>query len=117
MDLVGTCPQGFWSEWLAEGDAAGERPTGRAYAWNTRDPLAKRIKPGDRFYVVACGALRGWAPVVRVDYDPDTRMYYIIRRGNAVACTIPHVIRGFPGLRKRWWKRSEEHPFPDWRTP
>ena len=33
------------------------------------------------------------------------------------ACTIDEPISGFRGLRKRWWDRSIERPFPDWRTP
>ena len=32
-DLVGTCPKGFWLEWIAEGDAAGDAPTGEEWGW------------------------------------------------------------------------------------
>lgn len=115
-DLVGTCPKGFWEEWIAEGDAAGEPPTGEEWGWYTRDRLAQTIKPGDRFYVVAHGKLRGWAPVVRVTRDMGGG-YVICRRGHAVACTLPTPIPGFRGLRTRWWDRNDEQPFPNWRTP
>lgn len=121
-DLVGTCPKGFWEEWIAEGDAASDREgvvypslTGVDWGWFTRDRKARSIKTGERFYVVAHGKLRGWAPVVRVDVSPDQTTYAIIRRGHAVACTIPEAIPGFRGLRLRWWKREEEKPFENWK--
>ena len=120
MDLVGTCPAHFWTEWLEEGDCAGDPYTGDSYIWHSRAGLASLLHPGDRFYVVARGRLRGYAPVVQVlpykDWDGRTG-YEIYRRGGAVAVTIPQPIRGFQGLRKRWWPRSAEVPFPDWRTP
>jgi hypothetical protein len=110
-DLVGTCPKGFWLEWIAEGDAAGEPWSGEEWGWYTRSPFVRLIEPGDRFYVVAHGRLRGWAPVTRVQYG------CICRRDDAVACTISTLIPGFRGLRKRWWDRSLERPFPDWKVP
>lgn len=39
----------------------------------------------------------------------------IVRKGNAVACTIDEPIPGFRGLRKRWWSRDIEKPFPNWK--
>ena len=33
VDLVGTCPKGFWADWIAEGDAAGDPATGEEYGW------------------------------------------------------------------------------------
>jgi len=59
MDLVGTCPKDFWREWLAEGDMAGTPYTGEEWGWYTNHSLAAQIKPGERFYVVAHGKLRG----------------------------------------------------------
>jgi len=112
-DLVGTCPKDFWSEWIAEGDAAGEPYTGEEWGWFTRSAAAASMKPGDRFYVVAHGKLRGWAPVTRVEWSDGSGC--ICRRGDAVACTVPFAIPGFRGLRQRWWKREDEIPFPDWR--
>lgn len=115
VDLVGTCPKGLWLEWLAEGDAAGEPETGQLYEWRTRDPKVGRTRRGDRFYVVAHGRLRGWAPVIRVvSYSGG---WAIVRGGSAVACTIAAKIPGFRGLRARWWPREDEVPFPEWRTP
>lgn len=113
-DLVGTCPKDFWEEWIAEGDAAGEVYTGEEWGWYTRARLTQQIKVGDRFYVVAHGKLRGWAPVTRVEWSEDSGV--ICRRGNAVACTVPFDIPGFRGLRVRWWNRDQEVPFPDWRV-
>jgi hypothetical protein len=109
-DLVGTCPKDFWDEWIAEGDAAGEPESGEEWGWFTRHPYVRIIAPGERFYVVAHGKLRGWAPVTRVDTG------CICRRGNAIACTIDQPIRGFRGLRARWWPREIERPFPDWKS-
>jgi len=115
-DLVGTCPKDFWDEWIAEGDAAGEPKTGEEYGWYTGHHLIRSIEIGDRFYVVAHGRLRGYAPVVRVEINGFGKGA-IIRAGGAVALTIPEPIPGFRGLRQRWWPRAEEEPFPDWRTP
>lgn len=111
VDLVGTCPKDFWEEWIAEGDAAGEPETGEEWGWFTRHSYRSLIKPGERFYVVAHGKLRGYAPV--------TGMWggAIVRKGDAVAVTIDEPIPGFRGLRKRWWQREDERPFPNWKEP
>jgi hypothetical protein len=120
-DLVGTCPKDFWEEWIAEGDAAGEPETGEEWDWFTKHSLVSRIKPGDRFYIVAHGKLRGYAIVTRTRrYENIARgeppyQWGIVRKGGAVACTIDQPIPGFRGLRLRWWKREEEKPFPDWK--
>ena len=117
MDLVGTCPQKFWAEWLAEGDCAGAPPTGRWHGWYSEHPLWKLALTGSRFYVVAHDRLRGFAPVVGIQQNSFLDVGAIIREGSAVAVTIPQSIKGFQGLRKRWWDRADEVPFPDWRTP
>ena len=114
-DLVGTCPKNFWQEWIAEGDAAGDPETGEEWGWYTGDRKAASIQPGERFYVVAHGKLRGWAPVVRVCRDGGGG-YVICRKGRAVACTLPQPIQGFRGLRLRWWKREDEIPFENWKV-
>lgn len=108
-DMVATCPKDFFEEWILEGDAAGSIDSGEEYGWFTNSPLIRLIQPGERFYVVAWGKLRGYAPVTRVTNGA------ICRRGGAVAVTIPEPIPGFRGLRKRWWDRSIEVPFPDWK--
>ena len=79
--------------------------------------MPKKTQPGGRFYVVSHGKLRGYAPILRVVgsfWDPFSE---IIRGRGAVAITIPDPIPGFRGLRKRWWDRADETPFPDWKTP
>ena len=116
-DLVGTCPKDFWSEWVAEGDAAGDPETGEEWGWYTRHSNAQLIRPGDRFYVVAHGRLRGYSPVTRVeDHSHKGGGWVICRRGGAVAVTIPSCIPGFRGLRQRWWRYVDEAPFPSWKT-
>jgi len=110
-DLVGTCPKDYWEEWIAEGDAVGDPETGEEWGWFTNHSLIRRIGPGDRFYVVAHGLLRGYALVTRVTNGA------IGRRGGAVAVTIKEPIPGFRGLRVRWWPREIERPFLDWRNP
>lgn len=133
MDLVGTCPKGFWEEWLREGGCAGESYPEYGYAWWSRHVLARKLSfkfSGNhtkmdesdlRFYVVCHGNLRGWAPVRDILIGPEeggAHCYGILRRSNeAVAITIPDPIPGFRGLRKRWWDRADETPFPDWKTP
>lgn len=115
VDLVGTCPKDFWEEWIAEGDAAGEPVTGEEWGWWTGHSFIRRISPGERFYVVAHGKLRGYAPVTRVHLSPDGRGGTICREGGGVAVTIAESIPGFRGLRKRWWSREIEQPFSDWK--
>ena len=116
VDLVGTCPKDEWLEWLAEGDCAGDGPLFQEYGWWTNHWRIREIKPGDRFYVVAWGLLRGWAPVTRIERNQDGRPVAIIRSGGAVACTVSFPIRGFQGLLYPWWRRCDEVPFPDWKT-
>jgi hypothetical protein len=109
-DLVGTCPKGFWREWIAEGDPAGSPESGQEWGWFTEHSFKRLIQPGDRFYVVAHGRLRGYSLVTGIWGGA------IVRKGGAVAITIPEPIAGFRGLRKRWWDREAEIPFPDWQT-
>lgn len=115
MDLVGTVPMARWEEWIEEGDLPGDEWLGDYYGWETRDHTAKNAHPGDLFYIVAHGKLRGYAPVARVIWWEGA--YRIIRGPGAVACTLPDEIKGFRGLRVRWWSREREIAFPDWRQP
>jgi len=110
VDLVGTCPKYFWEEWIAEGDAAGEPESGEEWSWFTSHSYKSLIMPGDRFYIVAHGKLRGYSLVTKISNGA------IVRKGGAVACTNGELIPGFRGLRKRWWDRAIERPFPDWKT-
>lgn len=119
MDLVGTCPRRFWTTWLDEGSCAGDADSGVEYAWWTKSKAVLKLQRGDRLYVVAAGKLRGWAPVVRIIQQEDSQgrpIFGVCRKGGAVACTIEQDIPGFRGLRKRFWERSQEIPFPDWKT-
>lgn len=119
-DVVVTVPQGLWDDWLREGDLPGETWSGAESHFNLGgDP--PDTKPGERVYVVAFGRVRGYAPLRRIDrgqtwgeWRPGG--FALVRRGGAVACTIPEGVRGFRGWRYRWWPREQEIPFPDWRT-
>lgn len=85
MDVVVTVPADRWATWLAEGDAAGEPPTGRTYEFKV--PSRPDIEPGDRVYVVAGGKLRGYAPLLRVEERERPDGVYLIRGAGAVAAT------------------------------
>lgn len=117
-DLVVTVPKRIWTEWIEEGDAAGDPETGTEWAFylgGHRPP----VKPGDRLYIVAHDRLRGYAPVTRlVDaWSRGAHRWGICRKGGAVAITVPEKIPGFRGWRYVWWDRTQEITFPDWRTP
>ena len=117
-DVVVTVPARLWSGWLGEGDGVGEpRREGVEY-WFNLPTRPKGVHPGARVYVVAHGKLRGYAPLHRIDPDPQSaRGVLLIRRGGAVAVTIDEPVRGFQGYRYRWWERDAEKPFPEWKTP
>lgn len=115
VDLVGTCPLDFWEEWIAEGDPAGAPWSGEEWGWYTHHRDAQLIKPGDRFYVVAHGRVRGYAPVTRL-VSNEGGGFVICREGGAVAVTIADRVPGFRGLMVRWWDYAAELPFPNWQT-
>lgn len=128
-DVVVTCPKAFFREWIEEGDAALEGDgaawarawSGDAeYGWNMNTRICPTILPGERVYVVAHGRLRGYSPLVEVERNPtrfgQRARFALVRRGGAVAVTIPEPVKGFQGFRYRWWERDVEVPFPDWRT-
>lgn len=119
-DVVVTLPRSFrWldyppglASWLAEGDAAGEAESGEEYAYSQGGATPK-IFSGERVYVAYSGALIGYAPLLRI--ERDGWRFSFIRGGGAVAVTIPEPVVSFRGWRYRWWDRSRETPFPDWR--
>ena len=128
-DVVVTVPKGLWTEWLEEGDLAGEPWSEEAeyHFWIPRQPLPK-IEPGERVYIVAHGKVRGYAPLVRIERScrlaPNRAC--LVRRGGAVAVTWachngpgwePVTVRGFQGWRYRWWSVNAEQPFDAWREP
>lgn len=115
-DVVVTVPKSFGLDtWIDESQLPGEEWNGveyHFYLWGT-PPV---IQPGERVYVVYNGALRGYAPLVRIDQWESGR-YGLVRHGGAVAVTILEYIRGFRGFRYVWWNRNQEVPFPEWRDP
>jgi hypothetical protein len=116
-DVVVTVPKRLWEGWILEGDSAGEPPTGEEWGFYTGNAGNGRpgVEPGDRVYVVAHGRIRGYAPLTRLVLQPGRIVF--CRAAGAVAVTIPDPVRGFQGWRYRWWDRSIEVPFPEWRRP
>lgn len=133
-DVVVTVPQHLWDAWIEEGDLPGSdvpSPLEPGDEWTFYIPRTRlpRIHAGERVYIVAHGKLRGYAPLtklfapdlLKVRWDEQRALQppraALCRRGGAVAVTISTPIRGFRGWRYRWWDRSMEKPFPEWRTP
>ena len=114
-DVLVTVPARLWQTWLDEGDLPGHRWSGfESHFWVGHPPA---ISPGERVYIVALGKLRGYAPLVRIE-DPcllRPERSCLVRRALAVAVTIDEAIKGARGFRYRWWDRSAERPFEDWR--
>ncbi len=118
MDVVVTLPKRFGlANWIAEGDPAGAPWSGTLYYFSIGG-YHPNIKVGERVYVVHAGLLRGYAPLVRLEWDFTGRgssgVGNLVRGGGAVAMTISTGIPGFRGWRYRWWGRGEEAPFPSW---
>ena len=116
MDVIVTLPRSFGlAPWIDEGDPAGEPWSGEEWHFYLGGP-PPTIAPGERVYVCYNGRLRGYAPLVRVEITAPGR-YALVRHGDAQAVTIPEQIRGFRGVRYRWWLHDDEQPFPEWRMP
>ncbi|MDK1020062.1 MAG: hypothetical protein QGD90_00300 [Candidatus Hydrogenedentes bacterium] len=126
MDVVITVPQNFrfaglrgLTAWCAEGDCAGEaQDSGEMWVYNTWGPKPG-IQAGERVYVVCEDRLRGYAPLVELDFHANRTgqgRVIFVRQGGAQAVTLSERITGFRGWRYRWWKREDEIPFPEWRT-
>ena len=119
-DVVVTVPKNFQfrgkrglAAWISEGDAVGEPWSGEDWYFFLGGYPPKKIKPGERVYVVYNGKLRGYSPLVRIEENPRPG-YALVRRGDAVAVTIDELIKGFRGFRYRWWDREIEKSFPEW---
>ncbi len=116
MDVVVTVPKRLWESWKSEGDLPGQEAEYESHFWV--NAMTSLCKPGDRVYVVAHGRLRGYAPLVRSErscqLNPSRSC--LVREGGAAAVTIDEPIRGFQGIRSRWWNRDDERPYPDWQT-
>lgn len=118
MDVVVTLSKKFGlKNWIAEGDAAGDPPApGYPFYYWKVPSRPKKLKNGERVYVVYDGALIGYAPLFAItNHFGPNKGIYLVRRGGAVAVTIDEYIRGFQGYRYRWWDRSQERPFPTWK--
>jgi len=117
MDVVVTLPKSFGlKKWIQEGDPAGHTSwSGIEWGWFMKGHPPKKLKPGDRVYVVYNGHLIGYAHLVRVRIFSDGKGFALVRRGDAVAVTIDEKIKGFQGYRYRWWRYGDERPFPEWK--
>lgn len=130
-DVVVTVPKNFTHEcapgkkglaaWIFEGDAAGDNWSGVLWSFSVWGHRPK-IQQGERVYIVCEGRLRGYAPLVSLDFDygPKDMIYgswELVRGAGAKAVTIPERIVGFRGFRYRFWNTAIEIPFPDWKTP
>lgn len=125
-DVVVTVPQNFrWDgsphkgllAWADEGALPGEPDEFRGEFDFTTGGMRPDIKPGERVYIVCEGRLRGYAPLVRMEFTSvwgGNGRVYLWRAGGAVAVTIDTPIKGFRGWRYRWWPREQERPFPEW---
>lgn len=115
-DICVTVPKTFGLDtWIGEGQLPDESWNGfeyHFYLWGS----PPSIKPGERVYISYNGALRGYAPLVRIDRWANGR-YGLVRHDGAVAVSIPEFIQGFRGFRYRWWDYDQEQPFPDWQNP
>jgi hypothetical protein len=116
-DVLVTVPLSFGLKtWIDEGDPAGsDEWSGQAwhfYLWGHPPD----ILPGERVYITYNGKLRGYAPLVRIERYPGGR-YALVRHGGAVAVTIDEYIKGFRGVKCRWWDYSIEKSFPQWQQP
>lgn len=115
MDVVVTVPKSFGLDnWIAEGDPAGSEWSGEEWGFFLGGHPPK-IDLGERVYIVYNSLVRGYSPLVRI--QKTDRGYALVRRGDAVAVTIPERIRGFRGYRYRYWDRMREIPFPNWMKP
>jgi hypothetical protein len=112
-DVVVTVPKRLWLDWIDEGDAAGDPPTGEEWGFFMGGSLPN-IKPGERVYIVSHGRLRGYSPLTMV--VRTERGYALCREAGACAVTIVEQIMGFRGWRVPWWDRNAEVAFPCWRT-
>jgi hypothetical protein len=124
VDVVVTLAKSFGLQrWIDEGDPAGEKWSGTNWAWFIGKRFPKKLQFGERVYVVYDKHLIGYSPLWAIDAVPggfDSEMdqregFALIRQGGAVAVTIDQQIKGFQGFRYRWWDRSEERPFPEWK--
>lgn len=113
MDVVVTVPKWFGlKQWIDEGDPAGTKWSGQLWRFDCGGGKPN-IEVGERVYVVCEGKLRGYAPLVRLEWYG--RRGSFVRGGSAVAITVKQLIAGFRGWRYRWWDYKDEMPFPNWR--
>lgn len=117
-DVVVTVPKQVWLDWIDEGDLPGDPWSGRLWdfylSWRRGMPIPPCLH-GDRVYVVSHGRLRGFSPLLYVEF-PQRGGICLVRRDDAVAVTIDEPVEGFRGWKRRWWSRRKERPFPGWQT-
>jgi hypothetical protein len=125
-DIVVTVPKSFGLDtWINEGDPVGVEWSGQEWDFCLYGCPKPNISPGMRVYVTYNNILRGYAPLVRVDWMPEKGCWSLVRHGDAVAVTIDEPVQGFRGWKHRWWNREDEKDFsyewydgrPAWTVP
>ena len=118
LDLVATVRQGEWAGWVRE--QLEELPCGRLpdgtslqWLWCSRARMMESVVRGNRLYIVSEGRLRCRAEIYRT-YRGADGWICCLRRGDLEPVTIDNNVRGFRGLRKRFWPLEIERPCPDW---
>ena len=114
MDIIVTLPKWFGlKKWIAEGDPAGSSWTGEEWGWFLGGNPPTKIQAGERVYVTYNRHLIGYSPLIRI--ERNGARFALVRGGEAMAVTIDESIKGFQGYHYRWWDRSLEKPFPNWK--
>jgi hypothetical protein len=114
VDLVVCLPVADFHAWYDEGGTP-EFPDDFEYYWLVGRAPPSQLVPGQSgLYVVCAGALRGYAPIMRVDHREANR-WALVRDGrSAEPVTIDESTPSFRGWRYRWWRRENEREFVEW---
>ena len=109
-DLVACLRKGKREDWVARQEAA----RGRYDAiWCSRAPVARRMRPGATFYVVADGELKCKCRIVAVRKGRGGWLCFIRTTGPLGRVTLDAPVRSFRGMRYRFWPLEAELPGGD----
>lgn len=77
-----------------------------------------QIAAAERVYILCEGRIRGFCPLIGIREVPHAgkNTFRLLLGAGGEAVTVPWDVNGFGGWCYRWWDRSDELPFPDWRT-
>ena len=130
LDFVATVRAPEWEQWLCDWACIESDPRADA-AWWSRAKLARKVERGSRLYICCRGRLRLWVALRPIGKFRETCQEGRDERGLWIPLcidgsppgggpwwqpvTLDADIRGFRGLRRRWWPRESEIACPDWR--